>query len=229
LHSFDEYGRLGSHDHCDGLSSPDGIVVDVEAGHIYWTNMGIPNLNDGSVERADIDGKNRKTVIAKGDTHTPKQIVLDKKGGKLYWCDREGMRVMRCNLDGSQLETLIEAGRGEADEPRAPLQAGATIGSVALRESLNVIMAGRQASVDPGRLILTTGAQQALDLLSRVTLDPGDIVFVERPTYAMAPQTFDLSQADVRGLTSDDGGIDVEHLDRDIVAARRSSRTPMLI
>src|SRR6201981_2511063 len=56
---------------------PDGIVVDVEAGHIYWTNMGIPSLNDGSVERADIDGKNRKT-IALGDTHSPKQIILDK-------------------------------------------------------------------------------------------------------------------------------------------------------
>ena len=95
---------------------PDGIVVDSEAGHIYWTNMGIPNLNDGSVERADIDGKNRKVIVAKGVTHSPKQIILDKKGGKLYWCDREGMRVMRCNLDGSQLETLIEAGRGEADQ-----------------------------------------------------------------------------------------------------------------
>src|SRR3981189_1020392 len=87
---------------------PDGIVVDVEAGHIYWTNMGIPNLNDGSIERADLDGKNRKTIVAPGDTHTPKQIILDKKGGKLYWCDREGMRVMRCNLDGSQVETLVE-------------------------------------------------------------------------------------------------------------------------
>jgi hypothetical protein len=95
---------------------PDGIVVDVEAGHIYWTNMGIPSLNDGSVERADIDGKNRKVIVARGDTHSPKQIILDKKGGKLYWCDREGMRVMRCNLDGSQLETLIETGRGEADQ-----------------------------------------------------------------------------------------------------------------
>ena len=94
---------------------PDGIVVDAEAGHIYWTNMGIPSLNDGSIERADIDGKNRKTILAQGETHTPKQIILDKKGGKLYWCDREGMRVMRCNLDGSRLETLIEAGRGEAD------------------------------------------------------------------------------------------------------------------
>jgi sugar lactone lactonase YvrE len=35
---------------------PDGIVVDAGAGHIYWTNMGVPNLNDGSIERADLDG-----------------------------------------------------------------------------------------------------------------------------------------------------------------------------
>src|ERR1700760_2220591 len=98
-----------------GCHLPDGIVVDVEAGHIYWTNMGIPSLDDGSIERADIDGKNRKTIVAQGKTHTPKQIILDKKAGKLYWCDREGMRVMRCNLDGSQLETLVEAGRGEVD------------------------------------------------------------------------------------------------------------------
>ena len=94
---------------------PDGIVVDVEAGHIYWTNMGVPSLNDGSVERADLDGKNRKIIVPRGKTHTPKQIILDNKGGKLYWCDREGMRVMRCNLDGSRLETLIESGRGDAD------------------------------------------------------------------------------------------------------------------
>ena len=94
---------------------PDGIVVDVEAGHIYWTNMGVPNLDDGSIERADIDGKNRKVIVPQGITHTPKQIILDKKGGKLYWCDREGMRVMRANLDGSQTETLIETGRGESD------------------------------------------------------------------------------------------------------------------
>src|ERR1700748_433754 len=93
---------------------PDGIVVDVEAGHIFRAKMGIPNLNDGSIERADIDVKNRKIIVAQGDTHTPKQIILDKKGGKLYWCDREGMRVMRCNLDGSQLQTLIEAGAGES-------------------------------------------------------------------------------------------------------------------
>jgi hypothetical protein len=94
---------------------PDGIVVDVDAGHIYWTNMGIPNLDDGSIERADIDGKNRKVIVPVGNTHTPKQLIIEKASDKLYWCDREGMRVMRCNLDGSQLETLIESGHGEAD------------------------------------------------------------------------------------------------------------------
>jgi hypothetical protein len=94
---------------------PDGIVVDVEAGHIYWTNMGIPNLDDGSIERADLDGKNRKVIVPQGVTHTPKQLHLDKENGKLYWGDREGMRVMRANLDGSQVETLIETGRGDKD------------------------------------------------------------------------------------------------------------------
>ena len=93
----------------------DGIVVHTEAGHIYWTNMGVPNLNDGSIERADLDGKNRKVVVPQGVTFTPKQIHLEKNDGKLYWCDREGMRVMRANLDGSQVETLVETGRGDTD------------------------------------------------------------------------------------------------------------------
>lgn len=98
-----------------GCRLPDGIAVDVEAGHIYWTNMGVPSLNDGSIERADIDGRNRKTIVPEGATFTPKQIILDKRSRKLYWCDREGMRVMRVNLDGSQLETLVEAGHSDIE------------------------------------------------------------------------------------------------------------------
>ena len=98
---------------------PDGIVVDVRTKHIYWTNMGVPNLNDGSIERADLDGLNRKTIIPEGGTFTPKQLHLDKKNAKLYWADREGMRVMRCNLDGSNIETLVETGHGDADRSDA--------------------------------------------------------------------------------------------------------------
>ncbi len=93
---------------------PDGIVVDVGAGHVYWTNMGNPTRNDGSIERADLDGGNRRTIVAEGATFTPKQLQLDKKGGKLYWSDREGMRVMRANLDGSTIETLVDTSQGDA-------------------------------------------------------------------------------------------------------------------
>ncbi len=98
----------------DGLKRiPDGIEVDVEAGYIYWTNMGNPAANDGSIERADLDGTNRKTIVPPGATFTPKQLKLDKQGGKIYWSDREGMRVMRANLNGSQIETLVDTSEGE--------------------------------------------------------------------------------------------------------------------
>jgi hypothetical protein len=94
----------------EGRKLPDGIVVDAEAGHIYWTNMGIPSANDGSIIRADLDGKNPVTIVREGRTHTPKQLQLDKKNGKLYWSDREGMRV---NLDGTKLETLVDTSNGD--------------------------------------------------------------------------------------------------------------------
>ena len=92
---------------------PDGIAVDTAAGHVYWTNMGVPTRNDGSIERADFDGKNRKTIGPEGGTFTPKQLHLEKETGKLYWCDREGMRVMRVNLDGSNIETLVDSSQGD--------------------------------------------------------------------------------------------------------------------
>jgi hypothetical protein len=94
---------------------PDGIAVDAAAGHINWTNMGVPSLDDGSIERADLDGGSRTVIIPQGITHTPKQIHLDQQSGRLYWCDREGMRVMRANLDGSHVETLVETGSGDRD------------------------------------------------------------------------------------------------------------------
>ncbi len=99
----------------DGLKRiPDGIEVDAEAGHIYWTNMGNPSANDGSIERVNLDGTNRKTIVPAGGTFTPKQMKLDKKGGKIYWADREGMRVMRANLDGSGIETLVDTSEGDS-------------------------------------------------------------------------------------------------------------------
>src|SRR5256714_15401028 len=66
---------------------PDGIVVDAEAGHIYWTNMGIPNLDDGPIERADLDGGKRRGIGPQSVTHTAKQIHLDQGGRQHYLGD----------------------------------------------------------------------------------------------------------------------------------------------
>jgi sugar lactone lactonase YvrE len=96
----------------EGRKLPDGLAIDVAAGHLYWTNMGNPKANDGTIFRSDLDGGNMTTIIAPGGTFTPKQLQIDKPSGKLYWSDREGMRVMRANLDGSDIETLVNTSQG---------------------------------------------------------------------------------------------------------------------
>jgi len=94
----------------EGLYNPDGIDVANATKRMYWTNMGNPAFNDGSIQSAKLDGSDVQTVVKSGDIHTPKQMIIDQESNKIYVCDREGLRVMRCNLDGSQLETLFQAG-----------------------------------------------------------------------------------------------------------------------
>lgn len=99
------------------VTLPDGVQQDRD-GIIYFTNMGrTAKGNDGSIQRfkpTTNKAVEPETIIAPGQTHTPKQLHLDNSAGKLYWCDREGGRIQRCNLDGSGLETLYDSALGEA-------------------------------------------------------------------------------------------------------------------
>ncbi|KAM0546760.1 hypothetical protein ACHAPJ_010688 [Fusarium lateritium] len=113
---------------------PDGITIDRGNGFMYWTNMG-PTFkhNDGSIERSRLDGSERSTIVKTGTigVYTPKQITLAHQSRKLYWCDREGMKVMRCNLDGADIEVLVSTGSSAEDrEDRCRWCVGITVDEI---------------------------------------------------------------------------------------------------
>lgn len=87
---------------------PDGVAVDQSIKRMFWTNMGIPGQNDGAVVSANLDGTDVRTIVPTGAINTPKQLTLDTAAKKVYFCDREGLRVIRCNYDGSAFEVIVQ-------------------------------------------------------------------------------------------------------------------------
>ena len=73
-----------------GCPVPDGVAVDVEAGHVYWTNMGAPPVNDGSIERVDLDGNNRTTIVPSGGTYPPRRHAGDALRPRRVQCGDPG-------------------------------------------------------------------------------------------------------------------------------------------
>lgn len=105
-----------------GQSLPDGVDVSKSTGRIFWTNMGhATSTHDGSVHSAKLDGADMQILLPAGSVHTPKQLVVDDRNRKIYFCDREGMGVHRCNFDGSDHEVLIQTGSLDCAEHRSDL------------------------------------------------------------------------------------------------------------
>lgn len=100
----------------ESQSLPDGIAADRIGGRMFWTCMGIPGKCDGAVYSADLNGREIRTVVPAGTINTPKQLTLDCVNKKVYFCDREGLGVYRCNYDGDALECVISTGNAEDPE-----------------------------------------------------------------------------------------------------------------
>jgi DNA-binding transcriptional MocR family regulator len=92
------------------------------------------------------------------------------------------------------------------------LQYSSTEGDPALRGLLAERFCGRGLECEAGELLVTTGSQQALGLLSAVLLDPGDVVLVENPSYLAALQSFGFAGARLEPVACDEDGLDPEAL-----------------
>ena len=120
------------------------------------------------------------------------------------------------------VEGLREASQKALDEePGGALQYGATEGYEPLRAQLAAFERSKGvAGLEPNQLIVTTGSQQALDLLGKTLVSPGDKVIVEGPTFLATIQCFRLYGADVHSAPIDAHGVQVDALERLIVEHR---------
>ncbi len=99
-------------------------------------------------------------------------------------------------------------------QPGPVLQYGATEGYGPLRDALSGFMAAKGATVPADGLIVTTGSQQALDLIGKTMISPGDKVIVEAPTFLATIQCFRLYGADLIGAPIDADGVQVDVLEQ---------------
>jgi 2-aminoadipate transaminase len=117
------------------------------------------------------------------------------------------------DAEGIKQAVNIALGR----EPGPMLQYGATEGYEPLREQLSAFMASKGVAVNPSGLIVTTGSQQALDLLGKTMISPGDKVIVEGPTFLATIQCFRLYGAELISAPIDENGVKVDELEKLIV------------
>lgn len=128
------------------------------------------------------------------------------------------------------LDTLAEtAARLVRDRGAEVLQYGSGQGDVTLRSQILDVMSDVGITAHPDDVIVTTGSQMALDLVTRVFCDPGDVVFVEAPSYVGALGVFRAYECDIVHVPMDDDGLIPEALAEAITQARAAGKKPKMI
>jgi len=140
--------------------------------------------------------------------------VVSLAGGMPY------VSALSLNAVGSMLGDLVSS-RGAA-----ALQYASAQGDPGLREHICTVMALEGISASPEDVVVTVGSQQGLDLVSRIFLDPGDVVVAEGPSYVGALAAFAAAEAEVVHVPMDDDGLHpaplAETLDRLGAGGRRA-------
>ena len=109
------------------------------------------------------------------------------------------------------------------------LQYGPSEGEAPLREEIAKWMSREKASIKPENILITVGSQQGLDIVSRILLDPGDVVIVELPTYIGGLQAFNSYRANMIGVPQDDEGMRMDLLEKVLAKLAKRDKKPKLI
>ncbi|WP_339287687.1 PLP-dependent aminotransferase family protein [Paenibacillus sp. FSL E2-0201] len=118
------------------------------------------------------------------------------------------------------LEAVRDAYNRVLSSDTSALQYGLTEGFTPLRDKIAERLTRQGIPVSASEMILTTGSQQAIDLLCKILLDPGDAVLVEAPTYLAALQVLGSYRADIHTINNDEQGILPDHLENQIQKLR---------
>ena len=145
-----------------------------------------------------------------------------------HWATLPGMISLGAGSPAPELFPVEDFRRAANEvldkEPVGALQYGITEGYEPLREWIAQHMASKGFSVSADEVLITTGSQQAMDLLVRVLVDKGDVAVVERPTFIATLQALDACEADFLSAPMDEQGLMVDELER-----RLGGATPKLI
>jgi 2-aminoadipate transaminase len=130
--------------------------------------------------------------------------IVSLAGGSPY------VAALPLDVVGEMIGQLI------ASQGATALQYCTAQGDAGLRERICDVMALEEIRAHPDEVVVTVGSQQALDLLTRIFVDPGDVVLVEAPSYVGALGAFAAYQADVVHVAMDDEGLIPEALEEAI-------------